>query len=356
MAYTNFNDLNPYFGSLDDLLSPNQPLFSSSSPESSSGSSPNQVSLSLDDILRGASIPTTSNPFLFGVSDVNDLNFNFDAPALPPINESILFEAILREPFPSPQSHPISPNLTDSASEPDSGRDVNANSNTTTVKVPGKRGRKKKELTLEQQEEKSKERQMKNREAAQHSRDKKRKYMEELEETNSTLSKRLVLLENQNQTLLSRLEDMAMQMAEMRGILQVGKGVGGEDRKFINSLAQSADKSKGSWSVRLISSLIYPTYSNNYSASSSTPKDRSLTSSPLHQQRHFSTLAGSTSDRSLRESLANLKSEKGQLERIGSLIPASSKADLAKSWWTNASRGSLFPNLGLFRSRLYASN
>ncbi|KAI8853673.1 hypothetical protein BC829DRAFT_274947 [Chytridium lagenaria] len=239
MSLPNFNQMNPFFGSLEDLLSP--VTFASTPP---ANSPPELTFADLESILNNSNSPpfgitTASGPVFPFPETADDFNFNFGSESPDPTD---FFETILSRPLPnSPHSnspHP-SPSMTDSASEPEGSKKV----------VPGKRGRKKKELTLEQQEEKSKERLMKNREAAQQSRDKKRKYMDDLESTNLTLAKRLVTLETQNQTLLTRLEEMAMQMTEMRGLMQGssrGIGSGRDDRKFISNLADSTNQSSKS--------------------------------------------------------------------------------------------------------------
>ncbi|KAJ3113920.1 hypothetical protein HDU96_002762 [Phlyctochytrium bullatum] len=369
MSTTDFNNLNPLFGSLEDLLSPTAfptPATTSASEE-----------LNFDDFDRILKNPPSASPPQqqgwggFGSTSLNlfdSFDFTFNVPPAAPVTSASipqtkyefqddpLLEALLTSPLGAGtlSSHPVSPVLTDSTSE--------AGSAEPPKKVPGKRGRKKKELTAEQAEEKAKERLMKNREAAQSSRDKKRKYMEELEATNANLSKRLVTLESQNQTLLQRLEEMAAQLTDLRGMMQVPK-VGSDDRRMITNLAESSNRTSSSWSVRFVSSLMYPTFRSSTEPSTPTPtlasKPKPLSSAPSSPDARILFFSNRkevspTLDR-VTASLENPERDAKWL-RIAAIIPASAKAGLVKPWWLMAHPSSLFPNLGLFKSKLYAKS
>ncbi|KAG0164482.1 hypothetical protein DFQ28_010208 [Apophysomyces sp. BC1034] len=82
-------------------------------------------------------------------------------------------------------------------------------------------------LSLENRDEKAKERILRNRAAAQESRDKKRRYVADLEATNEKLSKenervtkRAKMLEVQNQLLESQLEIFSRQVADLKSKLK----------------------------------------------------------------------------------------------------------------------------------------
>ncbi|KAI8344317.1 hypothetical protein BC941DRAFT_342879 [Chlamydoabsidia padenii] len=82
---------------------------------------------------------------------------------------------------------------------------------------------KKSRLSLEDKDQKTKERILRNRAAAQESRDKKRRYVADLETSNQQLrtenesmNKRIKLLETQNQTMSTQLSDFARQIAELQ--------------------------------------------------------------------------------------------------------------------------------------------
>ncbi|CAO3585083.1 unnamed protein product [Absidia cylindrospora] len=82
---------------------------------------------------------------------------------------------------------------------------------------------KKSRLSLEDKDQKTKERILRNRAAAQESRDKKRRYVADLESNNEqlltenkTMNKRVKLLEDQNQRMSKQLSDFAHQIAELQ--------------------------------------------------------------------------------------------------------------------------------------------
>ncbi|KAI8097273.1 uncharacterized protein BX664DRAFT_325995 [Halteromyces radiatus] len=82
---------------------------------------------------------------------------------------------------------------------------------------------KKSRLSLEDKDQKTKERILRNRAAAQESRDKKRRYVADLESNNEQLrnenesmNKRIKLLETQNQSLTTQLSDFTRQIAELQ--------------------------------------------------------------------------------------------------------------------------------------------
>jgi hypothetical protein len=82
---------------------------------------------------------------------------------------------------------------------------------------------KKSRLSLEDKDQKTKERILRNRAAAQESRDKKRRYVADLESNNErlqaeneTMNKRVKLLETRNQSMSKQLSDFAQQIAELQ--------------------------------------------------------------------------------------------------------------------------------------------
>ncbi|KAJ3308938.1 hypothetical protein HDU76_003773 [Blyttiomyces sp. JEL0837] len=94
------------------------------------------------------------------------------------------------------------------------------------VATKGKRGRKRKELTAEEMEEKMRERLVRNRVAAQTSRNRKRQYIDQLEETNAQLTDRISVLEDNNRDLVSRMEEMAKQLSDMRALMKLPDSAG----------------------------------------------------------------------------------------------------------------------------------
>lgn len=82
---------------------------------------------------------------------------------------------------------------------------------------------KKSRLSLEDKDQKTKERILRNRAAAQESRDKKRRYVADLETSNErlqaeneTMNKRIKVLETRNQSMSKQLSDFAQQIAELQ--------------------------------------------------------------------------------------------------------------------------------------------
>ncbi|CAG8742787.1 14333_t:CDS:2, partial [Cetraspora pellucida] len=111
-----------------------------------------------------------------------------------------------------------------------SERQSSTNNVSTEEKKKSAGGRKRKAESLEEKEQRQRERILRNRHAAQMSRDKKRRQMADLEsqntilkEENSHLSKRLKVVEEENANLSAKLDSISAQLAEIQSHLAVSE-------------------------------------------------------------------------------------------------------------------------------------
>ncbi|KAF0437827.1 bzip transcription factor haca [Gigaspora margarita] len=115
--------------------------------------------------------------------------------------------------------------------DPSEQRHSSTNNNVTTdEKKKSAGGRKRKAESLEEKEQRQRERILRNRHAAQMSRDKKRRQMADLEsqnsilkEENAHLSKRLKVVEEENANLSAKLDSISAQLAEIQSHLAVSE-------------------------------------------------------------------------------------------------------------------------------------
>ncbi|CAG8560978.1 17560_t:CDS:2 [Dentiscutata erythropus] len=117
-----------------------------------------------------------------------------------------------------------------SEADPSEQRQSSTNNVTTDEKKKSAGGRKRKAESLEEKEQRQRERILRNRHAAQMSRDKKRRQMADLEsqntilkEENAHLSKRLKVVEEENANLSAKLDSISAQLAEIQSHLAVSE-------------------------------------------------------------------------------------------------------------------------------------